>query len=201
MAGVDQHLDELLSAYLDGELGADELAQVAGHLETCLECVAEFRELQAIKRGVRTLPQLQLPDRLLDEVHVGEQLSAYIDGETDTAEQVVVLSHLGRCERCRDELHDIDAARTAVRSLPVLDPPIPLMPRLRHEPPAHPVRRAVTWAASVAAAAALVVGITVNRPVAEPIDLTSFGERHVARQSVSDGFQVVPAAFPTGDAP
>lgn len=201
MAGVDGHLDELLSAYLDGALDADELAYVSGHLETCLDCVAEFRDLQAMKRAVRTLPTLQLPDRILDEVHVGEQLSAYLDGEIDTGEHTVVLAHLDRCSRCRDELYEIDAARTAVRSLPVLDPPIPLMPTLRREHPNHPVRRAVTWAASVAAAAALVVGVTVNRPQAAPIDLTSFGERHVARQSVSDGIQVVPAVFPTGDAP
>lgn len=196
MAGVNGHLDDLLSAYIDGALTAGELTEVASHLEECLACVAELRELQAVKRAVRTLPLLQLPERVLDDVHVGEALSAYLDGQLDTSEQSLVVEHLERCDRCRDELHDVDAARTAVRSLPVLEPPVPLLPQIRRDRAGHPVRRAVGWAAGIAAAAALVVGVTVNRPVPEPIDLTSFGERHVARQSVTEGIQVVPAVFP-----
>ena len=196
MAGVSGHLDDLLSGYIDGALTPEELVEVAAHLEECLVCVAELRELQAVKRAVRTLPLLQLPERVLDDVHVGEALSAYLDGQLDTSEQSLVVDHLERCDRCRDELHDVDAARTAVRSLPVLDPPVPLLPEIRRDGAGHPVRKVVGWAAGIAAAAALVVGVTVNRPAPEPIDLTSFGERHLARQSVTEGIQVVPAVFP-----
>ncbi|HEY1627506.1 MAG TPA: zf-HC2 domain-containing protein, partial [Streptosporangiaceae bacterium] len=39
--------------------------------------------------------------------HLGELLSAHIDGELDGAEQDKVSVHLARCERCRAEAAEL----------------------------------------------------------------------------------------------
>lgn len=56
------HLGELLSAHLDGELSLGEARLVAGHLEVCGTCRAEFDDLAAARAAVRTLPALELPE-------------------------------------------------------------------------------------------------------------------------------------------
>jgi anti-sigma factor RsiW len=51
-----RHGDRLveLSAYLDGELLPEEMAEVREHLSSCAECVAELEMLQAVSRRVRS---------------------------------------------------------------------------------------------------------------------------------------------------
>lgn len=200
------HLEELLSAYLDGELNPDELAHVARHLDRCRECIAEFREIQEARAAVRMLPRLELPARFQPEHEAaGEMLSAYLDGELSPGEDGMVVRHLEACPPCRDELQQLDAARTAVRSMPTLELPLDLRP----SPAAHgrsvvapdhrrhmERRRVAAWAASVAAMIALVVGVSTAQPPARPIDFTSIANQHSARDSVDSGFVGVPALAP-----
>lgn len=201
---TNPHLDgELLSAYLDGELHAGELDVVVAHLSTCEPCIAEFHSLKETRAWLRTLPELAVPDRVVSSVHYGPELSAYLDGELLGRERDEVIRHLAVCEHCREELHELDAARVAVRSLPRLDPPVVLGAERETR---RPVRR---WgiAASIAgvAAAALVavaVGVgTADSGTTSQVDLDSFADRHVARASVEPGFSVIPAVGPAGGTP
>ncbi|MEY2404751.1 MAG: putative zinc-finger [Acidimicrobiaceae bacterium] len=56
-----EHLDELLSAHLDGELAAGERAAVEGHLAECETCRAELDATQAVRTAVRDAPPVDPP--------------------------------------------------------------------------------------------------------------------------------------------
>ncbi len=127
--------------------------------------------------------------------HPGELLSAFLDGELVAGERRQVMSHLAECAECRAELADLDAARSAVRSLPMLDPPLELS---AFEVPVAP-RPAVglTWARAGAAAAAAVVAVAVglaafgSDPATPAVDLGSVIDQHAARVSVDPGLTSV----------
>lgn len=193
---------ELFTAYLDGELMPGELEMVVSHLTDCTECILEFHALKETRAALRSLPLLQVPDALIPDGHFDVQLSAYLDGELPTAEYRLVFSHLQECSRCRSDLHELDAARTAVRSLPGLEPPEFLVTREAGRGRRGTTgRRIVATVAGIAAAAVLFVGVrsASDSPVTA-VDLDSFADRHVARASVEPGFQVIPAVNP-GAAP
>lgn len=59
------HLDELLSAYLDGETDPSESRRVSGHLIQCLRCRRRLAGLQEARAAVRSLPLLQMPPDLV----------------------------------------------------------------------------------------------------------------------------------------
>lgn len=192
-------VEVLFSAYLDGELGPGELDQVVGHLGTCGECIAAFHELKAVRSAVRTMPQLQVPEWLLPNGHYPEELSAYLDGALSNAEHTLVSDHLAGCTECRDELHELDAARTAVRSLPVLEPPSFLDLRRAHPVPVPRRRRFAGLAAGVAAAAVAAFVVAGGTGTPRPdVDLDMLADQHTARVSVEPGFSIVPAMLPAG---
>lgn len=192
---------ELVSAYLDGQLQPGELDIVVEHLGECSECIAEFHQLKEIRAALRTLPYFEIPDRLLPDTHPGEQLSAYLDGQLDTGEHDFVISHLDFCTDCRLELHELDAARTAIRSLPGLDPPEFLaVHRGRIERERWTRRRVVTAGVGIAAAAAVV--FATFGPATQPegnLDINPFLDQHRARVSVESGFNFVPALAPASE--
>ncbi len=132
--------------------------------------------------------------------HPGEALSAYLDGELGAADQRSVLAHLRGCAGCRTELAELDAARTAVRSLPVLEPPFePAVPAL-----SAVRRRRSRPAALIAAAAALVIlvggiGLARSGDSEPPIDIVEVINQHNVRVGVDPGMpavQVVQVGFP-----
>jgi anti-sigma factor RsiW len=194
VAGMNDHLGDLLSAYLDGALDPDELGRIADHLDGCAGCIAEFRAVQQGRSAVRMLPWLVMPEGL--EPHAGDLLSAYLDGEAAEVEGEYLSRHLASCPGCRDELYELDAARTAVRALPTLE----YFPGRRMVHPA-PVRRRVAavagWAAGIAAAAVVTLGVVTSGESPQPIDLDAIASRHAARVSVDSGLPVVPVLFPT----
>ncbi len=53
---------ERLGAYLDGELGEQEAAQVQEHLEACPRCAAELEELRRLDRLLSALPGMDAPE-------------------------------------------------------------------------------------------------------------------------------------------
>ena len=193
---------ELITAYLDAQLEPGELDLVVEHLGECAECIAEFHNLKEMRAALRTLPFLEIPDRLLPDTHPGEQLSAYLDGQLNTLEHDFVISHLDFCTDCRLELHELDSARTAIRSLPGLEPPEFLdVHRERVERERWSRRRVVAAGAGLAAAAALLVA--TFGPSAGPgdLDINPLFDQHQARVSVEPGFNVVPAFAPAEASP
>ena len=199
MAGMSgEHLGGLLSAYLDGELHPDELSQVADHLEGCPPCIAEFRLVQQGRSAVRMLPWLAVPETL--EVHAGDLLSAYLDGECTGTEVAGLQHHLSACPACHDELHELDVARTAVRSLPTLEYTV-LRPAPAARRRTQRVAAVAGWAAGIAAAVAVTLGVVTADRSTEPVDLDSIASRHSARMSVETGLPTVPVMFPTEPRP
>ena len=61
------------------------------------------------------------PHRPVD--HPEELLAGYVDGSATTVEREAVEVHLASCQQCREEADLATAARTALASLPELDPP------------------------------------------------------------------------------
>jgi len=194
---------ELVSAYLDGQLQPGELDIVSAHLSECVDCIAEFHQLKEIRAVLRTLPFFEIPERLLPDTHLGEQLSAYLDGQVATSEHDFVLSHLEFCTDCRLELHELDAARTAIRSLPGLEPPeFLVVHRQRIEDERWTRRRIVTAGLGVAAAAAVV--FATFGPSTDPdgnLDINQFFDQHQVRVSVESGIGVLPAIAPVAVMP
>ena len=184
---------ELFSAYLDGQLTMDEVVVVSDLLDGDEELIREFRSLQGIRRSLRLLPEFEVPANLLPDGHLGDRLSAYLDGELVTLEHRRVTRHLVDCPDCRVELQELDRARIAVRSLPGVDTTstgeIPVTPAARH------TRRYVAAGiGAAAAAAALVVGLAVGNGDEPAFSLDDLGTRHVARASAEPGFAVLPAS-------
>jgi len=198
---VDCTVGELLSAYLDGELRAGELDLVVSHLSDCLECIAEFHDLKEARAAVRMMPMLQVPDRVMPAAHYGPELSAFLDGELTAAEQAMIVRHLQSCTDCLMELQDLDAARTAIRSLPGLEPPEPLLPRLPVRSQRSSLKRLAVAAAGFIVAAIIAVNMASSGPEATPVDLDQFADRHTVRLSVEDGITGVPVVLPGSSTP
>jgi anti-sigma factor RsiW len=199
------HPAELLSAYLDGELDPAEHAMVATHLAACDSCRAEAAGLSLVRGLVRNLPMAEPPAAVLAAPlasdHPVEFLSAFLDGELATGEFEMVAIHLDGCSYCRDELREVDTARTATRSLPVLEVPestITMPIPITAAPGAKRRQRAVGWIAAAAAASVLVAGVAVSRNQPVEVDLDMLANRHVARVSVQQTFTVVPVLSPAG---
>ena len=184
---------ELFSAYLDGQLLADEVSAVSELLDADEDAIAEFRALMGVRRALRLLPEFEVPPYLLPDGHLGDRLSAYLDGELVTLEHRRVTHHLVDCSDCRVELQELDRARIAIRSLPGVDVTttgeMPAVPAARHR------RRFVAGGISAAAAAALLVGLTVGSSDQPAFSLDDLGTRHVARASAEPGFAVLPVSM------
>ncbi|MDH3248645.1 MAG: zf-HC2 domain-containing protein [Acidimicrobiia bacterium] len=119
-------------------------------------------------------------------IHLGESLSAHLDGELSVGEARLVAGHLEVCGACRAEFDDLAAARAAVRTLPALELPdsiVAAIPRTERRRPRMP---APQWAAAAAAVLALAVGSAalLDEPPPEPISASDLGAVYVARVSV-----------------
>jgi hypothetical protein len=103
--------------------------------------------------------------------HLGELLSAQLDGELTADEIESVNAHLAECDACRRELEALSEVRATVRAAPAVDPPFGFYERLV-------LRRRPRWIAAaslgaVAAAWIVVLGFAVSPPVARvvpPVD-------------------------------
>jgi anti-sigma factor RsiW len=188
----DEH-GELFSAYLDGQLTPDEVTVVSELLDGDTEAIEEFLSLRNIRRTLRLLPEFEVPAALLPDGHLGDRLSAYLDGELVTLEHRRVTKHIVDCADCRVELQELDRARIAVRSLPGVETtmtaeiPATLVPHRR--------RRIIAGGIGAAAAAALLVGLAVGGGDDPVFILNDLATRHIARASAEPGFAVLPASF------
>jgi negative regulator of sigma E activity len=64
----DQLTEELISAYLDGELSADETARVEEALDQSAECRELYEDLKGLRSSLQALPRFSLPDDFPDRV-------------------------------------------------------------------------------------------------------------------------------------
>ena len=191
--------EELLSAYLDGELDVAELDAVVAHLTSCEGCIAAFHRLKQARTALRLLPVVEPPPEVMPALHPSDALSAFLDGELTVVDTDAVAAHVAGCGECRIELQDLDAARTAVRALPRLELPAALAPPIGPGR-AHRMRR-LALAAAGAAAAVATVAVLVGGPDAAQVDRDSLATRHSARTSVESGFSVIPALLSPDGAP
>ena len=130
--------------------------------------------------------------------HLGDRLSALLDGELVADERRAAEAHLADCASCRDELAATASTRAMVRGLPAVDAPFGFYERvIRRSSPATPGRR--RGLASVAAGAAAAVALLVlATPSAEPVDpaVDDLVARHAV--SASAGGDPVTELVPVG---
>lgn len=188
----DQH-GELFSAYLDGQLTPGEVAIVSRLLDGDEQAVEEFLAVRDVRTALRLLPEFEVPAALLPDGHLGDRLSAYLDGELVTLEHRRVTKHLVDCSDCRAELQELDGARIAIRSLPGVD--TTTTDEIHAVSVPHRRRRIVAGGIGAAAAAALLVGLVVGGGEEPVFVLDDLATHHVARASAEPGFAVLPPAI------
>ncbi len=190
MSALHPFEDWQLSAHAGGDLEPAVAAQVAAHLESCLQCRLRQQELARIPSELMQLPDPEpsrdlwpmIASRLdsLDtpDFHPFEdwQISASLDGDLEDAEAAALAAHLEDCRPCRHKAAEFAALRDAISVLPASDPSPFVWARISAELDRKTRRRipVARWGAALAAAAALaVVFATVSRqqgphPAASP---------------------------------
>ena len=128
-----------------------------------------------------------------NSAHLGDVLSALLDGELARGQEEAARAHLARCPECAEELVAVRDARTWVRSLPPVDPPFGFYERmLRHATGSFGeyqtrsgLRRRAGLAALGAAAAAVTV-LGVGSPSPRPVNpaVPRLVEAHATSASV-----------------
>ncbi|HSL26394.1 MAG TPA: zf-HC2 domain-containing protein [Acidimicrobiia bacterium] len=89
--------------------------------------------------------------------HLGEAISAYLDGELSGPERHRADSHLAGCDLCRDELDGMAGIRARLRALPMIELPAELGGSSRAARPLY--RRPRVLVGAVAAAMATVLAL------------------------------------------
>ena len=129
--------------------------------------------------------------------HLGDLVSAVIDGELTATEAAGAHAHLDACATCRAELRATEQARALVRALPQIDPPFGVLERgVRQARRPRPF----AWAASAAAAAAVVGLFAVSGTERVEPPVRQFVEVHATSSVNGDplsnlGPAVLPVSF------
>lgn len=120
--------------------------------------------------------------------HPSELISAYLDGELVGDETSELFGHLATCGRCSADLEEMQAVRSAVRSLPVLELPVGLVPEADSVVvPIH--RNRGVWVGAAAAVVALVIAIaSIVTPPAPSVSADDLSSRFGARASLDPAF-------------
>ena len=126
--------------------------------------------------------------------HLGDALSALLDGELPPTQEAAARAHITGCPECAQELLAVTQARSWVRALPLVEPPFGLYERMLLErPPRVGVtfdaraalrRRAGIAAFGAAAAAVTVLGVaSPSQPPVSPA-VPRLVEAHATSASV-----------------
>jgi anti-sigma factor RsiW len=128
--------------------------------------------------------------------HLGDKLSALLDGALDPAAIEEAHAHLAECPACAAELNAVGTARALVRTLPVVDPPFGWHERMRARRLPLGVGLGAV-AAGVAASMALVSMTAPGRSVSPPV--APLVQHHVVSASLVDDpvAQLTAVAVPT----
>jgi anti-sigma factor RsiW len=114
-------------------------------------------------------------------------MSAYLDGELHGAELSNLVGHLGSCGKCSAELDDLQRVRAAVRSLPVLELPVGVVPEA--DPVVVPLRRNKgMWAGAAAAVVIAMIAIAALVTPDPQTSITELNSRFGARASLDPAF-------------
>lgn len=129
--------------------------------------------------------------------HLGDLISALVDGELTPEEKTAARTHLDGCADCRDELTATEATAALVRGLPPVDPRFGFYERMlrgRRFAPDRRAQRVGLAVATVAAALALFVAVGADlagTQVAPAVD--DMVEVHEAGFVPSTGFETMGA--------
>ena len=128
------------------------------------------------------------------QTHLGDTLSALLDGELSMAQQETAQAHLAACAECAEELAAVGQARSWVRGLPQVDPPFGFYERILLDRPVprpapfgvSPGLRRRAGLAALGAAAAAVTVLGVGSPAARPVNpaMPRLVEAHATSASV-----------------
>lgn len=120
--------------------------------------------------------------------HAGELISAYLDGELTRVEIDQMFAHLANCGRCSVEMQQVQAVRSAVRSLPMLELPMGLIPEADAVVvPLHRNRGFLVGAAAAVVALVIAVAAIVT-PATPAISIEELNSRYGARASLDPAF-------------
>ena len=134
--------------------------------------------------------------------HLGDWISALLDGELADADRASAERHLATCAECTAVYDGIASVRTTVRSLPLLDPPFGLIERMvlpgGAEETTRKRRRPPVWLAGAAAAVSLIVLAAAPRhPHSVQAPVATFVNAHAASAPGADPVSgMAPVAVP-----
>lgn len=128
--------------------------------------------------------------------HPSELVSAYLDGELSGAERVQLRDHLAGCGRCARELEETQQVRAMVRSLPVIELPVGLVPEA--DPVVVPLRRNKGFLVGAAAAvvALVVAAAALFAPQPQALSVEDLSSRFGARVSLDPAFGPAKVVLP-----
>ncbi len=117
-------------------------------------------------------------------LHLGEVVSAYLDGELPPLERRRAESHLAGCDLCRDELTDMMFVRARLRALPMLELPPELTTKAPVVAPIY--RRAKVLVGAAAAAVTMVLALAAMASPGDVVALSGneFSMTYGARASL-----------------
>lgn len=137
MTGRDDYADELLSAYLDGEVSFEEREQIVQRLARSAEYASRLEALRALQEALRALPRYHLAPEvetriareiarlaassarpMTTEELEAELLSAYVDGEVSPEERQQVAQRLASSPAYASRLDALRALHQALLDLP-----------------------------------------------------------------------------------
>jgi len=89
----------VIDAYLDGELSADQAANVARHLDTCASCRHQIEDREALSALLRRMPYYDAPPQLKTAIgRTGRSLSTRRRVQTWMAAAATILIVAGTVE-------------------------------------------------------------------------------------------------------
>jgi anti-sigma factor (TIGR02949 family) len=109
-----QEVTTVIDAYLDGELSADQVANVVRHLDTCTGCRHQIEQREALSTLLRRMPYYDAPPQLKTTIgRTSRSLSARRRVQTWMAAAATILIAAGTVEGLRSFRSSQETSATA----------------------------------------------------------------------------------------